>query len=71
MDLYFIITSFIAGSLLLLSFLHLVNTTSVNKKANVYFGIFLFLWSTFWLDEMVIPVQFFSNTVFVSFLRTI
>ncbi len=71
MDLYFIITSFIAGSLLLLSFLHLVNTTSVNKKANVYFGIFLFLWSSFWLDEMVIPVQFLSNTVFVSFLRTI
>lgn len=71
MDLDFIIASFIVGSLLLLSFLHLTNTTAVNKKANIYFGIFLFLWSTFWLDDMVIPPHYFSNTVFVAFLRII
>ncbi|QXP59523.1 AraC family transcriptional regulator [Olleya sp. HaHaR_3_96] len=42
----------IYGSLILLSFLLLSNPLKVNKKANFYFGIFLFLWSTFWLEEV-------------------
>jgi AraC-like DNA-binding protein len=41
------------GSLVLLSLLTLANPLQVNKKANFWFGIFLFLWSTFWLDEIL------------------
>lgn len=43
----------IYGSLVLLSLLKLANPLRVNKKANLWFGIFLFLWSTFWLDEVL------------------
>ncbi|MFZ4928894.1 helix-turn-helix domain-containing protein [Chryseobacterium sp. Mn2064] len=42
----------IYGSLVLLSLLKLTNPLKVNRKANFWFGIFLFLWSTFWLDEI-------------------
>jgi AraC-like DNA-binding protein len=42
----------IYGSLVLLSLLELTNPLKVNKKANICFGIFLFLWSTFWFDEV-------------------
>jgi AraC-like DNA-binding protein len=40
------------GSLILLSFITLFNPLKVNRKANYWFGSFLFLWSTFWLDEI-------------------
>ena len=40
------------GSLLLLSFLLIVNPANVNKKANFCFGIVLFLWATFWFEEI-------------------
>ncbi|MCW1961765.1 AraC family transcriptional regulator [Chryseobacterium viscerum] len=43
----------IYGSLVLLSLLKLANPLKVNHKANFWFGIFLFLWSTFWLDEVL------------------
>ncbi len=42
----------IYGSLIMLSFLLASNALKVNKKANLIFGIFLFLWSTFWLEEI-------------------
>ncbi|WP_126651136.1 helix-turn-helix domain-containing protein [Chryseobacterium aureum] len=43
----------IYGSLVFLSLLKLANPLKVNRKANFWFGIFLFLWSTFWLDEIL------------------
>jgi len=43
----------IYGSLALLSFLLIVNPLKVNRTANVWFGIFLFLWSTFWIEEII------------------
>ncbi|HCM33229.1 MULTISPECIES: helix-turn-helix domain-containing protein [Chryseobacterium] len=43
----------IYGSLVLLSLLKLANPLKVNKKANFWFGVFLFLWSTFWMDEVL------------------
>jgi AraC-like DNA-binding protein len=68
------------GSLILLSFLTLSNPLKVNRKANYWFGSFLFLWSTFWLDEilnytgiynvtqhfsgLVYFIQFFTPVVF-------
>ncbi len=70
----------IFGSLILLSFLTVANPLKVNKKANYWFGAFLFLWSTFWSDEIalytgcaeaiqnfMVPVhfiQFFTPIVF-------
>lgn len=50
------IVIFIYCSLVLLSFLKLTNPLNVNKKPNLWFGIFLFLWSTFWIDEIVVLV---------------
>ncbi len=41
------------GSLILLSFIILFNPLKVNRKANYWLGAFLFLWSTFWLDEIL------------------
>lgn len=51
------------GSLLLLSFLLIANPVNVNKKANFWFGLFLFFWSTFWLEEIfeLISFDFQSN----------
>ncbi|MGU3377009.1 helix-turn-helix domain-containing protein [Chryseobacterium sp. M5A1_1a] len=43
----------IYGSLVFLSLLKLANPLKVNRKANFCFGIFLFLWSTFWMDEIL------------------
>ncbi|WP_370900398.1 helix-turn-helix domain-containing protein [Chryseobacterium gossypii] len=43
----------IYGSLVLLTLLKLINPLKVNRKANFWFGIFLFLWSSFWLDEVL------------------
>ncbi|RXM50473.1 MULTISPECIES: helix-turn-helix domain-containing protein [unclassified Chryseobacterium] len=55
----------IYGSLVLLSLLNIANPLKVNRKANFWFGIFLFLWSTFWLDEILFlitgsPIEFHS-----------
>jgi len=57
----------ILGSLFLLSFLLISNLIKVNKKANFWFGIFLFLWSTFWLEEIfeLVGFQPLNNTLFI------
>ncbi|GAA5100863.1 hypothetical protein GCM10023210_39800 [Chryseobacterium ginsengisoli] len=63
----------IYGSLVLLSLLKLANPLKVNKKANLWFGIFLFLWSTFWLDEVLFLVTdstiAFHSLFFVRFIQ--
>ncbi len=83
MEIGFIITVFIVGALLLLSFLHLGNVTGVNRRANALFGIFSFQWSTFWLDEFVFPesltpgsevfivVRFFQFLVPITFILSV
>ena len=59
------------GSLILLSFITLSNPLKVNRKANYWFGAFLFLWSTFWLDEILNytgiynVIQHFSGLVYL------
>lgn len=74
MDLNALVCTLIVGGLLLLSFIKLSNVLEVNRKANIYFGIFTLLWSTFWLDEMVIPdllnqnVLLFITVRFLQFL---
>ncbi|MBK1898001.1 helix-turn-helix domain-containing protein [Chryseobacterium paridis] len=37
------------GGLILFSFTMLINPMRVNKKANLFFGFFLFLWSSYWI----------------------
>lgn len=68
----------IYGSLVLLSLLELINLLKVNKKANAWFGIFLFLWSTFWLDEIlslskgsVVEVHSLLFVQFIQFLTPV
>ena len=66
------------GSLILLSFITLFNPLKVNRKANYWFGAFLFLWSTFWPDEIALytgiykVIQHFSGLVyFIQFFTPI
>jgi AraC-like DNA-binding protein len=63
----------IYGSLILLSFLTAVNPLKVNKKANYWFGAFLFLWSTFWSDEIALYTDCYETiqnfTVPVHFIQ--
>lgn len=42
----------ITGSLLLLSFLLVSNLLKVNRKPNLFLGMFLLLWVSFWSDEI-------------------
>ncbi|SFI76321.1 AraC family transcriptional regulator [Myroides guanonis] len=71
MDINLIVTTLIAGGLLLLSFLKLSNVIAVNKKANIYFGVFVFLWATFWLDEMILPQDYNPFKFYILALRFI
>jgi AraC-like DNA-binding protein len=43
----------IFGSLVLLGIMLIFNPLNVNRKANIWFGFFLFIWASFWLDEIV------------------
>lgn len=69
MEFNLIVTTLIAGGLLLLSFLKLSNAQKVNRKANVYFGVFNFLWATFWLDEMILPEEYNQFALMLLILR--
>ena len=42
------------GALILLAFLKFANPYNVNKKANFWFGLFLVLWASFWMEEIVL-----------------
>lgn len=54
MDINLLILLLTAGALLLLSFLMLSNALRVNRKPNFYFGICLFIWSSFFLGWFTI-----------------
>ena len=67
MDLGNLIKTLIVGGMFLLAFLNFSNALRVNKKANIWFGFFVLIWSTFWLDEMIYPAQTFpSYSIFFS-----
>lgn len=69
-----IIIGLLFYSLILLSFLLVTNPMRVNKKANILFGIFTLLWSSFWLDEVIfisggsIEVQQLPLVVLIQFV---
>ncbi len=62
----------IYGTLLLLTFLLISNPLKVNKKANFWFGIFLFIWSTYWMEEVfeLTGIGLLSN-LFITIIRLI
>jgi len=73
-----IIVSLLFFSLIMLSFLVLTNPMKVNKKANIWFGLFILIWSSFWLDEIILITGNYSvnlNTIplvnFIQFLSPI
>ncbi len=41
------------GSLVVLSIILIANPLNVNKKANLFLGISLFMWSSFWIEEIL------------------
>jgi AraC-like DNA-binding protein len=43
----------IFGSLIFLGFILVMNPLNVNKRANIWFGLFCFIWASFWLEEIV------------------
>lgn len=48
---------FIFCSLVLMSFLLVTNPIKVNIRANRWFGAFLLLWSSYWIDEFVFAIS--------------
>ncbi len=52
-----VVVILIFSSLLLLSFLSFTNPLKVNKRANVWFGISFALWSSFWIEEILILIN--------------
>ena len=47
-----IIVILLFGALVLLAFIHFANPLKVNKKGNIWFAMFLLLYSSFWLEEI-------------------
>jgi len=48
-----LIVILIFGSLLLLSFIFIVNPLHINRKGNTLFGCTVLLWATFWIEEII------------------
>ena len=42
------------GTLVMLAFVHFANPLKVNKKGNRWFGVFLLLYASFWLEEIAV-----------------
>ncbi|TPD70544.1 helix-turn-helix domain-containing protein [Flavobacterium microcysteis] len=68
-----LIVIFLLGGFALLTMLVLFNPLKVNKKANIWLGLFLFLWGTFWVDEAldILGIQTVSRSFsfVLSFLQ--
>ncbi|MEL6655249.1 MAG: helix-turn-helix domain-containing protein [Bacteroidota bacterium] len=53
-----LISILIFGSLVLLAFLLITNPRQVNSRANATFGVFMLLWASFWIDEVLNMTSF-------------
>lgn len=42
------------GSLILLSFILISNPLKLNVKANIWLGVFMLLWATYWIEEITL-----------------
>lgn len=59
------------GGLILQSFIVLINPMRVNKKANFLFGLFLWLWSSYWILDVLQFCEFLPNQLFVFLIYLI
>jgi AraC-like DNA-binding protein len=63
----------IFGSLITLGILLISNSLQVNRKANIWFGTFLLIWASYWLEEIISLISAgsleFSNTFYVAFIQ--
>ncbi|WP_185211721.1 helix-turn-helix domain-containing protein [Sphingobacterium mizutaii] len=71
MNLELIIKGALVGGMFLLAFLNFSNAIRVNRKANLWFGFFVLLWSTFWLDELIFPDNQITNYSAYILFRTV
>lgn len=63
------------GGLTLLSFTVLINPMRVNRRANLFFGLFLLLWSSYWVLDVlkfcgISPDPLFASLVYVIQILT-
>lgn len=63
------------GGLTLLSFTVLINPMRVNRRANLFFGLFLLLWSTYWVLDVlkfcgISPYPLFASAVYATQIFT-
>lgn len=59
------------GGLVIISFIILLNPMKVNKKANFFFSLFLFLWSSYWLLDILNLSGFFPSSVLIFFIALV
>lgn len=59
------------GGLVLQSFIVLVNPMNVNKRANFFFGLFLFFWSSFWLLNVLKFCGLPPNELFTFLIQSL
>lgn len=59
------------GSLVLQSFILLANPMNVNKKANFAFGIFMLLWSGYWILDILHICGLSASSHFIFLVRSL
>ncbi|NVO21576.1 MAG: AraC family transcriptional regulator [Bacteroidetes bacterium] len=65
-----LIVILIFGSLVLLSFLIIVNPLQVNRKGNYWLGTTILLWASYWIEEIISLVAIIpSDSLFFNLLR--
>lgn len=59
------------GGLVMMFFTILLNPMQVNRKANFFFSIFLFLWSNYWILDVLSLCGFVPSPTFIFFVELI
>lgn len=66
LTLLFAIVNF--GSLVMLSFLKFTNPLKVNRIGNLWFGVFLLLWASYWIEEVTLLILGNLPSLFWQFI---
>jgi len=66
-----LVLTLLFGGLVLQSFIVLINPMKVNKRANFLFGLFLFLWSCYWVLDVLGFCGLSPNPMLVFFIYSI
>lgn len=71
--LIYLLEILIFGSLVLQGIILIANPLKLNKKANIWLGIFLLLWATFWLEEILSLIRLenmeLDSILYIKFIR--